>query len=235
MKPLRELILCYDLAVADYALARVAAGPCMVVVNPNNGPGSVTDDDAPRWADLILRLQQVDAARVKALRKAEKNPPELILAGYIDAVTWKGKRWTIKTSRKINAECIKWRSLGVHSIWFDDCFTDQPGNFKDLLLLIRYAPDRLFTLVNPGEQQVPEWMWANADFVCDYEGNTPRSFTGLPKAAPKNKTAVRIARGTKDTGSIIMDVAKAQGLAAVCITDRLDYQAPPSWMVKSTA
>ena len=232
MKP-RPLILCYDLAVADYALAMAKASPCIVVLNPHDGTGTARDRDYEKWQQLSQDLsaithevEKLDKSRLAPPKKKKVMEPTLVL-GYVECVNWNGDEWTLKKARPFGVELKTWSTqFKVGGVWLDDFFADRDG-FRDLLTSARFhQPWKV--AINPGEEPAP-WCWISADFVCDYEGNRPQDFTGLPKRAPSYPNAVRIARGTARSRAVIESLAYWQNLAGVCITDVMNYQEPPTW------
>lgn len=210
----RRLILCYDLAVVPYALKGAKAGPCVIVLNPNDGIGTPDDPDWSAWQEVARRLGEFRGS---------------VVLGYMDLVAWKGAKFTVKSPALLAAEAKKWGKWeGISGVWLDDAF-DARNDIRQRITTIKYSHPHLKLALNPGTS-ASAWAWNIADLVCDHEANRPRDPIGWSTTpiVAKEKT-VRICKGTAKTAATIAEQATAANIAAVCITDRMNYQTPPSW------
>ena len=84
-------------------------------------------------------------------------------------------------------------------------------------------------MLNPGEALKPDhWQWHAAAFVVCFEGNQPELRNKLGPD-PRKANAVMIASATDGEEAAKLWQVGQRYLAALAITQRLDYQMPPEW------
>lgn len=249
---MHHLILAYDLSYQAklITLARTTSAPLMIVINPDSGPFSA---DVQRWLNLIKEVEEANAARPK--------PVVIRWFGYVDAMPQQGNRMKTADAfvtevrsyqrdyRVSVAKGSKTRVVVVNNVFVDDAFADGEHSARvheivtaaNLAVAIRpsgaryrigdFMPGQVMT--NPGEAlKSDHWQWVAASFVVCFEGNQPalRDQIG-PK--PKKANAVMITSASdREQAERLWTQGRKLGLSALAITERQDYQRPPSWWAK---
>ena len=246
---MKHLILMYDLARYRDAVLKLIKTKNMnlaIVINPNSGPFSA---DVKEWCAFIADAEAANAARPKPLL--------IQWFGYVDTMPQKGD--VMKEPGAFVAECrayqrdyrvtvgksSKARVIVVNNIFVDDCFADGPHapRVKEIVAAAGQSvsvqgTQRILSLgtfvrgvlmVNPGEALRPDhWQWNAAAFVVCFEGNKPELRNKIGPD-PKKASAVMIASATDGEEAAKLWQAGQRYLAALAITQRLDYQMPPEW------
>ncbi len=235
---MKHLILCYDLSYADKLtrLASTSKVDLWVVINPHDGPLT----DPKPWVAL---MKDVGDAALK-----NKNKINLSWIGYVDAVTWRGGKPEVKTTMMVTAETAAYRrdyrailsngrTATARNIWLDDCFADK--EWKDKLqplvraiaTMINSAESPGVVIGNAGEAlDAKHWLWTACAFVCCFEANEEklRHQLGTIPRGPANAVMIASANDREDALDL-WQRGQALGVAAMAITQRLDYQQPPEW------
>lgn len=208
------LILAYDLSWSLCATAFASNVSCVIVVNPNNGPGKKTDPDFKRWKALVNGIRA--CADDENKRRANKGLKKIsvTIAGYIDCETESGG-----SKRSIAAE-VKFYAdnFDIEHIWLDD----YHGDLATCRRLLGECPIKT-TIINEGTK--PSKITPRVFATCDYERE---SVDGLPDRMAPAKT-IRIGFADRHSWRDVWNKAVATNVAAALVTDDRVYQVPPMW------
>lgn len=246
---MHHLILAYDLSYKArlITLARNTSAPLMIVINPDSGPFA---SDLQHWLTLIKEVEEANAARPK--------PVTIRWFGYVDTMPPTGRRMktadafvaevrAYQRDYRVNVgRGSKPRVVVVSNIFVDDAFADgehaervhEIVTAANLAVALRpsgaryrigdFTPGQVMT--NPGEALMPgHWQWMAAAFVVCFEGNKP-ALRDTIGPNPKKANAVMITSATdREQAERLWTQGRKLGLAALAVTQRLDYQRAPGW------
>lgn len=170
---MNELCLCYDIARWPEA-QRVARRRGTVVLNPDNGRGSVASE-ARRWDEFGKRLRGMGG----------------VTLGYENIRTESGRR---KKNETIIKACEAWLKAGHDGIWLD-CARDTEAD-ADLVNQVARINIAAVIIANPGTQ-VSGPLKRSDGWLCESETNKAINYnTDVVIAFVKDKSAAKKARET---------------------------------------
>ena len=214
MNPL-PLLLCYDLTWTECVLTFARRTSCIIILNPNSGPGTPKDPDFKKWQKLSKDLHELAAQSAKIGRK-------VTIYGYIDTVRWKGQEWQRRSKADLQSDGLGWvNHYGVRDGFFDDFFALEHG-FKPLL--DTFIPKS--SIINPGGRVARE-IWPQVAGVIDYEQESAQGISSSKSDCPPK--TIRIGQVTDNSWTTHYDRAITAGLMAVALVDDKTYQHPPSF------